>query len=185
MLEFIMGKCASLSCSDFAAWVQAIGSILAILGAVWISRWEIHQEKKFKINSISVIAKQVQKRVNEINEIIQKSIVSGDVDFNIYNIYSPLIIEELASLLDQTNPGDLQSEKRIEALVALRIHIPIFGKQVDKFIDWRNDSMYKRAYESTETAEDKQQLKLAYLNVLGNNANAQWKIIDTAARELG
>ena len=39
-----------LSSSDLAAWVQAIGSIAAVVGAVWIALWQSRKQHKASLD---------------------------------------------------------------------------------------------------------------------------------------
>jgi hypothetical protein len=154
----------NLSSSDWAAWVQAIGSICAIIAAVLISwaqsrlaRESLTRSQliadKARQSGILAIAEAALEHARRIDEAVSRT-ESGDA-VALSQVYDQTIIDGIVQALTAVPAQEVGSRDGVMALLSLRDQFRFLGVQVEKFLRPWMDADINKELESLAGADDR------------------------------
>lgn len=107
---------------DLPAWVQAVGSIAAIMAAVWIAQWQAGRERRDRLEDRREIRKAVAglaRRMADLIDDYANTLITnaGFVAYEGFD-WSDLLLIDAA--LERFDPADLVSAEGVLALEKIR-----------------------------------------------------------------
>ncbi|WP_153075794.1 hypothetical protein [Paraburkholderia bonniea] len=139
-----------------AAWVQAVGSVVAIVGAYIVGERQakatlraaqdahnLAEEKRQK--SILSVIQAAKFRLDEIRKGLEES------DLNIHDVYHDSIIDSFVDIMSKLPVSELGSDKAINSFILLIGQFPFLKKSIKSYIDG--------PYKDPETIEEIKKLK--------------------------
>ena len=110
---------------DWPAWVQAIGSIAAILVAIWVSHWESERARKMVREDLyeirSAVAGLAREMANEVDRLATS--FKGQPAYHAYEGASYSTLNSLEIAISQFAPSTLRSGEAVLALQRLNVQI--------------------------------------------------------------
>lgn len=159
---------------NFASWVQGIGSILAIVGAVWAvsaqSRAAIETVRKNldwteerQRRALLAIVDAAKDRVDKILAVVDQK---GEWRGAMLTVYARSILEGLAGALQAFPAHNLPSARAVTAFLLLQQHVIFFTDNTDSLIEgvWRNPILKisleqsRAAFEATRNPADQERM---------------------------
>ncbi|ODP31551.1 hypothetical protein [Pandoraea sp. ISTKB] len=119
-----------LTASDWASWVQAVGSILAIIAAGWGIRYQLDQANEGRRRAIIAIAAAAMARVEEAGERVQ----SSDPEIELASWYHCSIFDRLIGAFDSAPVHELRSGEGITAFLSMRDKLHFLRVAVERCI---------------------------------------------------
>jgi uncharacterized protein YukE len=179
------------------AWIQAGGSVLAIIGAFWIGDSTRRAEQVQKRQGIGAVIEAVRDFSMQIRGIVQQSDAETGVAANVYNTYHREVTNALAHALSNIPMHELPSSDAVRAVLYLHGQFAHFLPPViEKFIAGpENHPEFKekgRAYDAfpmPERGQKQKKLKEDQFQMLGSDVSRRLDNIDrkcdVCLRELG
>jgi hypothetical protein len=151
--------------NNTAGWMQAIGTILAIVGSFLIT------ENQSRKNSESILEAQKLASIAKKNGILAvvqaakmhakniSSAVSPETPLKIYEVYHPSIISSVSEALSSAPLYEIDSPEAVGALLSLSNRFVFLGASVEAFIagPWKNENM-KGLLENLRDTKNRSQL---------------------------
>ncbi|WP_322880317.1 hypothetical protein [Pandoraea sputorum] len=116
---------------SLSSWVQAVGSIAAILGAVYVTRMQMKHSDKNRRAAIVAIAEAAMRRVNEVYNLIWE----GDPRDVLSAEFPHWRLDRVVSAFDAAPVHELQSGKGVVAFLAMREHLVLLQQAVKESAD--------------------------------------------------
>lgn len=179
-------------------WIQAGGSVLAIIGAFWIGDSTRRAEQVQKRQAIGAVVQAAQDFSDRIRDVIQRSNAdAGIVEPSIYDIYHEEVTKALADALTKIPLHDLPSSDAVRAVLYLHGQFARFlPPAIDQFIagpgkhpDFKNREHDYDDLPQPQRGQKQKMLRIVQFNVLANNVLVHLNGIDRECgkclRELG
>lgn len=156
-----------------AAWIQAIGSIVAILGAFWIGKMQVSDahriEKQARQRSILAIAEAAHEHARRIGEAISQA--EPGRPLTLYRVYDKTIIDGMVRALTGVPVQEIGSRDGVLALLDLTNQFAFLGIAVESFINRWSDPKFRKPLEQfgPDEREQRQSTADAHEKVLLTN----------------
>lgn len=170
-----------LSKQDYPAWIQAIGSVAAIVYAVRISRSSINHAASEKRKTIFAIAEAAHTHACNIRKAIDVMAWNSGNNIQIYSVYDKTIIEGVVKALQGVPMHELGSSKAVIAMLSLTDQMVFLGSSVETLLQGPyKHPVLGKALESRDQNDHAQIQRLAAtgFSVLQNNARGHLTKID-------
>lgn len=171
-----------LTSDGAAAWVQAIGALLALAIAIWVPAARAKMDSKEKRLSMLAVAEAAHSHASNIRLAIDSSnFEQGEVSLKMWNIYDPSIIIGVVRGLQNIPLHELGSRKGVISLLSITDQMVLLGKAVDAFIDGPHRNVeHTKLLQSIPEDDHKmrRQLHLQVFSILANNARLHLDRID-------
>ena len=111
--------------ANIAAWVQALGAMLALFVAIWAPMWFAARARRRRLETVFVVCEYVAELVEEVNEAFQKGEAhyNGYVEFS----YNPGVWKQALADLNSVPIYEIEGPKVVGHLLGLRA---MFGNAV-------------------------------------------------------
>ncbi len=180
----------TLSADSAAAWVQAIGSILALVIAIWVSKAPINHAAMVKRKTIFAIVEAAYTHARNIRNAIEatdpQDWPTGN-NYLIYKVYNKVVIEGVVKALQGIPMHELGSSKGVLALLSLTDQMVFLGSAIEALLQGpsRHPGMAK-AMEGirSDDYERRQALSITGFKVLKGNACGHLDVIDKDYKAL-
>ncbi|HGM5579301.1 TPA: hypothetical protein ACKP22_000959 [Pseudomonas putida] len=124
-----------LIASDGApAWVQAIGSIMALFIAIRVSRLSIEHAGVLRQKNIFFIAEAVHEYSNKIRTAIESISDEPGSNVELYNVYHPDVTASMVKALQGVPVHELGSGQQVLAILGLSNQLVFLGNATDKLM---------------------------------------------------
>lgn len=170
-----------LSTQDLPAWIQAIGSVAAIVYAVRISRSSINHAASAKRKTIFAIAEAAHTHACNIRKAIDVMAWNSGNNIQIYSVYDKTIIEGVVKALQGVPMHELGSSKAVIAMLSLTDQMVFLGSSVETLLKgpYRHPEMGKTLEESyRDDYKQRQELAASCFSILQNNTRGHLTKID-------
>ncbi|WP_165493127.1 hypothetical protein [Hylemonella gracilis] len=172
-------------------WIQAGGSVLAIIGAFWIGDATRRAEQLEKSQAIGAVVQAAQDFSAQIRKVIQQSDAETGVDANIHNIYHRQVTNALADALSNIPMHELRSSEAVQAVLYLHVQFAHFlPKVIEDFIaEPHNHPEFKKqwaAYDDLampERLQKQKKLREDQFQLLDSNLSRRLDNIDRKCSE--
>lgn len=114
---------------DIPAWVQAVGSVLAIAAVFWIAEFNREKEQRSRNQSVLAVARVAHDFIKEVDTELQTILTSKACGFdgsNIRSIYHRDIALRYGNALTNVPLHELGSPEAVKALLALQVQFSVF-----------------------------------------------------------
>lgn len=140
----------------WAAWAQAVGSVIAVVAAFLVGRQQAQSTLKAvdrthelgvlaKRSAISSVVDVVHRRIEEICVALGPNIADR---VNLWEVYHPDIIESMKTALRDLPVYELASAQAIDGLLRFREQLVFFGQSLNKYYDgFHQDALFMEGYE--------------------------------------
>jgi hypothetical protein len=177
----------NLTSTEAAAWVQAIGSILAIAAAILISWRQSKLARESLVNAqviadkarqhgILAIAEAALEHARRIDEALLQT-ESGSNPTALYEVYDQTIINGMVQALTDVPAHEVGSRDAVIALLSLRDQFRFLGKAIEDYKKPKNDPDITKLLDSTDPGEERQKVWSQLKTVLAKNARDRVVII--------
>lgn len=124
----------AISSDGAPAWVQAIGSIIALVVAIRVSRISVEHAGLLKQKTIFSIAEAVHEYADEVRKAING--ISDDPGSNIglYSVYNGDVTAGLVRALQGVPLHELASGRQVSAILGLANQLVFMGNATDKLL---------------------------------------------------
>ena len=122
------------------AWIQAIGSVAAIVYAVRISRSSINHAASEKRKTIFAIAEAAHTHACNIRKAIDVMGFNSGNNIQIYAVYDKTIIEGVVKALQGVPMHELGSSKAVIAMLSLTDQMVFLGSSVETLLKDRHSN---------------------------------------------
>ncbi len=129
-----------LSKQDYPAWIQAIGSVAAIVYAVRISRSSINHAASEKRKTIFAIAEAAHTHACNIRKAIDVMGWNSGDNSQIYAVYNKTIIDGVVKALQGVPMHELGSSKAVIAMLSLTDQMVFLGSSVETLLKDRHSN---------------------------------------------
>lgn len=119
-----------LSVGDWASWVQAIGSICAIVGSVWLAKYQERSAQRKRLQAIFAVAQAARLRVDELARHLNGDEDRAAITFN----YHRSIIDGLVSAMSAVPMHELASPDAIIAFASMRDQLVFTAHAIETLI---------------------------------------------------
>lgn len=170
-----------LSKQDYPAWIQAIGSVAAIVYAVRISRSSINHAASEKRKTIFAIAEAAHTHACNIRKAIDVMAWNSGNNIQIYSVYDKTIIEGVVKALQGVPMHELGSSKAVIAMLSLTDQMVFLGSSVEILLQGpeRHPELGKTLKNSyRDDYEKRQELAASGYSVLQYNVRVHLNKID-------
>ncbi len=163
------------------AWVQAIGSLVGLGIAIFVSTLPLKHAAKQKRATFFAIVEAAHTRAQSIRKAVDEMDWETGGTAGIYNVYHKSVIDGLVRALQGIPTHELGTSDAVLALLALTDQIVFLGDAVDKLLlGPHNDPELAKAYDSIDPVDYKQRreiTRIAY-SVRQQNIRGHLKQID-------
>ena len=163
------------------AWIQAIGSVAAIVYAVRISRSSINHAASAKRKTIFAIAEAAHTHACNIRKAIDAMGFNSGNNIQIYAVYDKTIIEGVVKALQGVPMHELGSSKAVIAMLSLTDQMVFLGSSVEILLQGpeRHPELGKTLENSyRDDYEKRQELAASGYSVLQYNVRVHLNKID-------
>nr|WP_314487488.1 hypothetical protein [uncultured Pseudomonas sp.] len=168
-----------LSSQDLPAWIQAIGSVAAIVYAVRISRSSINHAASAKRKTIFAIAEAAHTHACNIRKAIDVMAWNSGNNIQIYSVYDKTIIEGVVKALQGVPMHELGSSKAVIAMLSLTDQMVFLGSAVETLIQGPyKHPVLGKTLESLDDHERRQEIAATSFSVLQQNTRGHLTKID-------
>ena len=170
-----------LSKQDYPAWIQAIGSVAAIVYAVRISRSSINHAASAKRKTIFAIAEAAHTHACNIRKAIDAMGFNSGNNIQIYAVYDKTIIEGVVKALQGVPMHELGSSKAVIAMLSLTDQMVFLGSAVETLIQgpYKHPVLGKTLEDNyRDDYEKRQELAASGFSVLQQNVRVHLTKID-------
>lgn len=120
---------ADQNAKDIPAWVQAVGSVLAIVAVFWISDANRKKEQQSRNQSVLAVARVAHDFAKKLDAELQTILTGKACGFdgsNIHSIYHRDIARRYGEALANVPLHELGSPEAVKALLALQVQFSVF-----------------------------------------------------------
>jgi hypothetical protein len=174
-----------------ASWVQAVGSIAAIVIALRIGREQnktaleaATNAQRFSENGRQRAVMAIVGAAHEFATSVRSAFAGEDVAYALLSVYDPKVVSHVVSALEVAPLTDVGSPDGVGALLSLRLQFVLLGNAVDTFVagPWKHPHLGKNLADYESDASFDWQL-LADLvasgtGVLKHNVHIHLDVID-------
>ncbi|WP_434642491.1 hypothetical protein [Achromobacter piechaudii] len=169
---FLSAKFADLD--GMASWVQGIGSILAIVGAVWaVTAQERASLKAIRVGMELADARQhravlavSEAALHRVELVVAAISNASDWRVRLAGVYVRTIFDGFSAALNAIPVHQLPSRDAVNALLMLQQHLVFFATNADQLVDgpWKHQALqpvleqYRENYERSRDLEDQKAL---------------------------
>lgn len=129
---------ADQGAKDLPAWVQAVGSVLAILAVFWVNALNQNKEQLARNKSIQAIAETAYEFASEIGAELEKICAENRLNFDgskIRSLYDPEISRSYGKALANVPFHEAGSTEVVQALFFLQAQFAVlFPKSMDELL---------------------------------------------------
>ena len=162
------------------AWVQAIGSIMALIIAIRVSRISIEHAGLLKQKTIFSIAEAAHEYASKVRAAID--LISDEPGSNakLYDVYHRDVTAGIIRALQGVPVHELASGPQVSAILGLTNHFVFLGDQVDKLLVAPSTLPHvsEMLKSMDENREGRRQYLITVMSVLKKNALGQLDRID-------
>jgi hypothetical protein len=168
-LAWLLSRCFPGDAGEnLAAWLQAVGSMSAILAAFLVGRQTISQERDERRKSIVAVAGAAAEHARSIRVVLAQE---DPGHAKMYNIYDKSIVDGMVHALTSAPAHEVGSSDGVIALLALRDQCVFLGITMKRYLDgpWQHLE-FKREVESCgDNVEDQNTVIKGQKLVLAHN----------------
>ena len=173
--------------TDVPAWIQAGGSILAIIASFWVVDLNRKSEQREKRNDVFAVVKAAHGYAQKIRKVVDVSHSSNRmVDFSIYNLYHRNIADGFARALANIPFHEVGASEAIEAILDMQAQFAQFlPDSIEAFVagPHKNQTFLdvQSQFSATNEPERAQQVEVVFVemfNALANNVRGNLNRID-------
>uniref|UniRef100_UPI003C7E9BC1 hypothetical protein n=1 Tax=Pseudomonas veronii TaxID=76761 RepID=UPI003C7E9BC1 len=169
------------------AWIQAIGSILALVAVILASKIPVNHAASEKRRTIFAIVEAAHSHACNIRKAIDAMGWPTGNNHLIYQVYNKVIIESVVRALQGVPTHELGSSKAVLAMLSLTDQMVFLGSAVETLLNGPlNHPEIKKALESIDQNDHAQRLKLGAtgFSVLQSNARGHLDQVDKEYESL-
>lgn len=172
--------CELLSKDAAPAWIQAIGSILALLAVFLVSKIPVNHAASVKRKTIFAMVEATHTHAQNIRSAVDA--MQDPIDtIHIYKVYNNVIIEGVVKALQGIPMHELGSSKGVLAMLSLTDQMVFLGVAVEILLNGPyNHPMMAKTLEDLDKNDHARRLKLAAtgFSVLKHNVKVHLDQID-------
>lgn len=132
-LAWLLSRCFPGDAGEnLAAWLQAVGSMGAILAAFLVGRQTITQERDERRQSIVAVAGAAAEHARRIRVVLDQE---DPGHAKMYNIYDKSIVDGIVHALTSAPAHDVGSPDGVIAFLALRDQCVFLGITMERYLD--------------------------------------------------
>jgi predicted MPP superfamily phosphohydrolase len=177
--------CTGQDIKDIPAWIQAVGSVLAILAVFWISDSNRKKEQQSRNQSVLAVARVAHDFAKHIHvELLrlQTEKACGFDDSSIRSIYHHDISRGYGEALANVPLHELGSPWAVQALLSLQVQFSVFLPEVmDRLLKGPNQI---NPFDDTGTQarlfEEFIQRKISTMRPLFEKIESDWNVLEVA-----
>ncbi|MNJ47851.1 hypothetical protein D3C77_430230 [compost metagenome] len=183
IVEWVWGV---LSSEGAPAWVQAVGSILALIVAIRVSRLSVEHAGLVRQKSIFSIAEAAHQFASSIRNAIDSIGNEPGSNVHLYGVYHKDVIASVVKALQGVPVHELGSGQQVLAILGLTNQLVFLGAAAEKLlVDPSLLPGYSEAYKSAGSdREQRRSLRVTAIGVLKANAVRHLDKIDEHFNEL-
>lgn len=170
-----------LSKEGAPAWIQAIGSILALLLAIFVSKIPVNHAASVKRKTIFAIAEATHTHACNIRNGIDAMGWPTGNNYLIYTVYNKVVIEGIVKALQGVPMHELGSSKGVLAMLSLINQMVFLGSAVETLLNGPfNHPEIAKTLNSIDQKDHAERLKLGAMgfSILQANARSHLNQID-------
>lgn len=144
-----IGDLFCLSPSDWASWVQAVGSIVAIAVAIQISRKaaeeQLKKERDYPLRNLRVIAERAERMINAAPSTLTEVAM---MEYRIANLMAEMdtrAYRDVARALHEFPLSSLQDDHAVEAVFEMRLAMADYCDLIEEVADRVNRDEMREA----------------------------------------
>lgn len=164
---------SGMTSSEVAAWVQAVGSIGAILSAVWISRRSADKALKEKRKSIRAIAEAAHDFSIKVRDVVVEKDDYQEAFRLLHGFYNISRIDSLVKAINGIPMHELGSSEAVTAMLSLGGQVALLGVAVEGFLTVRSVPPRYTLVHNEETGKPKLQADTLLARVAVRRGNVQ------------
>lgn len=123
-----------LSKDGAPAWIQAIGSILALVVVILVSKTPVNHAASVKRKTIFAIAEAAHTHASNIREAIDVMEWPTGNNYQIYKVYNKVVIEGVVKALQGVPMHELGSSRGVVAMLSLTDQMVFLGTAVETLL---------------------------------------------------
>ncbi|HDS1679139.1 TPA: hypothetical protein QEM39_000615 [Pseudomonas putida] len=170
--EFLCSVWTVISSAGTPAWVQAIGSIIALVVAIRVSRLSVEHAGLLKQKTIFSIAEAAHEYADKIRSAINTINEEPGSNIGLYSVYHRDVTAGIVRALQGVPVHELASGQQVLAILGLANQLVFMGNAIDKLLV--PPSMHPDVLKVLESVGDdykqRQRLSDVALSVLKRNA---------------
>ncbi|GJG94335.1 hypothetical protein [Cupriavidus pauculus] len=116
---------------QWASWVQAIGSIAAILGAVWVVLHQIRLAEKARLNAILAVAGAARDLATQFRTKLKNEEEGYEL---VARLHQPSVLGNYSGALASLQPHEIRSAVGIAAFLELRKEFNFMDRAIDEYL---------------------------------------------------
>jgi hypothetical protein len=167
-----------------AAWVQAVGTLVALFIAIYLPIRQDRKARRRKRQAMIAVAEAAYAHAKRIIDAIDASEVERlNRSLHLYEVFDQSIIDGDIKALRDVPLHELGSRDSVVAMRQLTDQMLFFGQATQKFMDGQNKAAgFIEAVKSTGTDELNQRPMLfdQQFSILAANARMRWREIDAS-----
>ncbi len=123
-----------LTVSEWAAWVQAIGTVAAVYGAFWLHRHRLDVDRRKQVGNILAVVKATEEFTATLKAAFDGP-GGAALETALIETHGSLVINAFLRALHEIPVQDVGVPAGVVALLSLRIQVEILGKEIESFRD--------------------------------------------------
>ncbi|WP_156545739.1 hypothetical protein [Cupriavidus sp. D384] len=133
------GKFAEYDRNAMASWLQAIGSIGAILGAIWVVRYQGDLALRARRQAFLAVAEAAKTRADDFAALLE----GKDARQSMTVHFHQSIIDGLVGALSAMPVHELNSRESVIAMLTIRDQVVFLGNSIRTLVDgaWKHPEM--------------------------------------------
>ncbi|AYG46207.1 hypothetical protein DV532_18710 [Pseudomonas sp. Leaf58] len=170
--EFLCSVWDVISSNGMPAWVQAIGSLVALVVAFRVSRLSVEHAGLLKQKTTFSIAEAAREYANKIRAAIEDIDDDPGSNVSLYGVYHRDVTSGLVRALQGVPMHELASGKQVEAILGLANQLVFMGNATDKLLGppLMQPEVLKALESVGDDHEQRRRISHIALNVLKANA---------------
>ncbi|MGR4042831.1 hypothetical protein P7C00_18690 [Pseudomonas sp. JDS08PS003] len=116
------------------AWIQAVGALLALAVAIYVSRRSIEQAGLLRQKTIFSIAEAAYEYAREVRAAIELIDEEAGSNATLWNVYHAEVTAGLVRALQGVPVHELASGRQVSAVLGLTLHLVLLGKAAEKLL---------------------------------------------------
>ncbi|KAB0663196.1 hypothetical protein F3X86_20420 [Aeromonas veronii] len=175
------------STNELPAWIQAGGSVLAIIASSWIASHDKVSRQNDRRKDVLAVAEAAHHFSKKIRDIIDSSCSKeGMVNVEIYNVYHNSVVNSYAKALGNIPFHEVGSSTAVQALLAMQVQFSeLLGSSIEKLlqgvnsnVDFQKGASAYDHYPEPQRTEMIAKLKEVHFKVLSNNVKVHLDVIE-------
>ena len=173
--------------TDVPAWIQAGGSVLAIIASFWVVDLNRKSEQREKRNDVFAVVKAAHGYAQKIRRVVDASHPSNRiVDSSIYNLYHRNITDGFAQALANIPFHEVGASEAVEAILDMQTQFAQFlPDSIDAFVGGPQNQLAFHDLQNhfitanePERSQQRNELFVQMFNTLANNVRGNLSRID-------